>query len=153
MTRYLVETMLVMSSDATWLKGLRLKNESAGMRRRSAVAVSDCPSASRPTLRSDDNRVMLTDEWLHRSTRKAQVWAVALAGRPLYAEDSDALSGWRSRRTRRGSKKLRLKKRECRDETQKRGTKRQVRRVRLSMGIGLAERSIRAHNLLEYMDR
>ena len=58
----------------------------------------------------------------------------------------DALSGWRSRRTRRGSKKLRFKKRECRDETQKRGTKRQVRRVRLSMGIGLVERSIRAHN-------
>jgi len=111
------------------------------------VAVSEGPSASRPTLRSDDNRVMLTDEWLHRSMRKAQVWAVALAGRLLYAEDSDALSGWRCRRTRRGSKKLRLKIRECRDETQKRGTKRQVRRVRLSMGIGLAERSIRAHNL------
>jgi len=95
---------------------------------------------------------MLTDEWLHRSMRKVQVWAVALAGKPLDAEDSDALSGWRCR-TRRGSKKLRLKKRECRYETQKRGTKRQVRRVRLSMVIGLAERSIRAHNLLEYMDR
>jgi len=52
------------------------------------VAVSEGPSASRPTLRSDDNRVMLTDEWLHRSMRKAQVWAVALAGRPLYAEDT-----------------------------------------------------------------
>ena len=52
------------------------------------VAVSEGPSASRPTLRSDDNRVMLTDEWLHRSMRKAQVWAVALAGRPLYAEDA-----------------------------------------------------------------
>jgi len=49
--------------------------------------------------------------------------------------------------------KLRLKKRERRDETQKRGVKRQVRQVRLSMGIGLAERSIQAHNLLEYMDR
>ena len=95
---------------------------------------------------------MLTDEWLHRSMRKAQVWAVALAGRPLYAEVSDALSGWRCCRTRRGSKKLSLKKRECTDETQRRGAKRQVRRVRLSMGIGLAERSIRAHNLLEYMD-
>jgi len=45
------------------------------------------------------------------------------------------------------------KKRVCRDEMQKRGTKQQVWRVRLSMGIGLAERSIRAHNLLEYMDR
>ena len=49
--------------------------------------------------------------------------------------------------------KLRLKKRECWDETQKRGAKRQVRQVRLSMGSGLAERSIRAHNLLEYRDR
>jgi len=48
---------------------------------------------------------------------------------------------------------LRLKKRECRDEVQKRGGKWQVRRERLSMGSGLAERSIRAHNLLEYMDR
>jgi len=28
---------------------------------------------------------MLIDEWLHRSMRKAQAWAVALAGRPLYA--------------------------------------------------------------------
>jgi len=63
----------------------------------------------------------------------------------------DALSGWRCRRTRRGSTKLRLKKRECSDETQKRGTERQVQRVRLSMGIGLADHSIRAHNLLEYI--
>jgi len=48
--------------------------------------------------------------------------------------------------------KLRLKKRECRDETQKRdGCK--YRRVRLSIGCGLVERSIRAHNLLEYRDR
>ena len=49
---------------------------------------------------------------------------------------------------------LRLyKKRECRDEMQKRGSRWQVRRERLSMGSGLPERSIRAHNLLEYMDR
>jgi len=41
----------------------------------------------------------------------------------------------------------------CRDEMQERGAKWQVRRERLSMGSGLAERSIRAHNLLEYMDR
>jgi len=52
------------------------------------VVVSEGPSASRPTLPSDDYRVMLTDEWLHRSMRKAPVWAVALAGRPLYAEDT-----------------------------------------------------------------
>ena len=52
------------------------------------VAVSEGPLASRPMLRSDDNRVMLTDEWLHHSMRKAQVWAVALAGRPLFAEDT-----------------------------------------------------------------
>jgi len=32
--------------------------------------------------------MMLPDEWLHHSMRKAQVWAVALAGRPLYAEDT-----------------------------------------------------------------
>jgi len=117
------------------------------------VAVSEGASASRPTLRSDDNRLMLTDEWLHHSMRNAQVWAVVLAGRPLYAKNSDALSGWRYRRTRCGSKKLRLKKRECKDETQKRGTKWQIQRVRLLMGIRLAERSIRAHNLLEYRDR
>ena len=49
--------------------------------------------------------------------------------------------------------KLRLKKREHRDEIQKQGVKRQVRQVQISMGIGLAERSICAHNLLEYMDR
>ena len=49
--------------------------------------------------------------------------------------------------------KLRLKKREHRDEIQKQGVKRQVRQVQISMGIGLAERSIWAHNLLEYMDR
>ena len=52
------------------------------------VAVSDRPSASRLTLRADDNRVMLTDEWSHRSMCKAQDWAVALAGRPLYADDT-----------------------------------------------------------------
>ena len=52
------------------------------------VAVSEGPSASRPALRTDGNRVMLTDEWLHCSMRKAQVWAVALAGMPLYAEDT-----------------------------------------------------------------
>jgi len=52
------------------------------------VAVSEGPSARRPTLRSDDNRMMLTDEWLHHSMRKAQVWAVAFVGRPLYAEDT-----------------------------------------------------------------
>jgi len=34
-TRCLVETILAMSSDATRLQKLRLKNESAGMRRRS----------------------------------------------------------------------------------------------------------------------
>jgi len=44
-------------------------------------------------------------------------------------------------------------KRECRDEMQKRGSRWQVRRERLSMGSGLAERLIWAHNLLEYMDR
>jgi len=48
---------------------------------------------------------------------------------------------------------LRLKKRECRDEMQERGVKWQVRWERLSMGSGLAERSIWAHNLLEYVDR
>jgi len=83
------------------------------------VTVSKGPSASRPTLRSDDNRLMLTDEWLHHSMRKAQVWAVALAGRPLYAENSDALSGWQCCQMRCSSKKLRLKKQECKDETQK----------------------------------
>jgi len=50
-------------------------------------------------------------------------------------------------------KGLRLKNQEYRDEMQKRGAKRQVRQVRLLMGSGLAERSIWAHNLLEYMDR
>jgi len=53
------------------------------------AAISEVPSASRPMLLSDDNRVMLTDEWLHRSMRKAQVGAFALAGRPLYAEDTN----------------------------------------------------------------
>ena len=43
--------------------------------------------------------------------------------------------------------KLRLKKREHNDETQKRGGKRQERWVRLSMGIGLVECPIWAHNL------
>jgi len=49
--------------------------------------------------------------------------------------------------------RLKKKKRERRDEMQERGAKWQVRWARLSMGCGLAERSIRAHNLLEYMDR
>jgi len=48
---------------------------------------------------------------------------------------------------------LMLKKGDCRDEVQKRGAKWQVPRERLSMGSGLAECSIQAHNLLEYMDR
>jgi len=45
------------------------------------------------------------------------------------------------------------KKRECRDEMQEQGAKWQVQWDQLSMGSRSAEHSIRAHNLLEYMDR
>ena len=49
--------------------------------------------------------------------------------------------------------KLRLKKRKCRDETQKPDAKRQVTTAgAIVMGIGLAECPIRSHNLLEYRD-